>query len=243
MKRFFVDKIHNPMILTGDNHKHLSLVLRARIGDEIVLCPGDGNDYIYEISGISKRETRLTARGVAANPNEPTVRLTVFSALMKGDKNEWAAQKLTELGVSEIVPFYSEHTVARPSPARAERLRRICEEAAKQCGRAVVPTVGAEISFETVLSRVSRFDLVVFPYEKAEAADIRSFLQDRTASGAQIRSAALIVGSEGGFSDTEAEKAVAAGLMPVTMGKRILRAETANIAAAAVMMYALGEMR
>ncbi len=243
MKRFFVDKIHNPMILTGDNHKHLSLVLRARIGDEIVLCPGDGNDYIYEISGISKRETRLTARGVAANPNEPTVRLTVFSALMKGDKNEWAAQKLTELGVSEIVPFYSEHTVAKPSPSRAERLRRICEEAAKQCGRAVVPIVGAEISFETVLSRVSRFDLVVFPYEKAEAADIQSFLQDGTASGAQIRSAALIVGSEGGFSDTEAEKAVAAGLMPVTMGKRILRAETANIAAAAVMMYALGEMR
>ena len=106
-----------------------------------------------------------------------------------------------------------------------------------------MPIVGAEISFETVLSRVSRFDLVVFPYEKAEAADIQSFLQDGTASGAQIRSAALIVGSEGGFSDTEAEKAVAAGLMPVTMGKRILRAETANIAAAAVMMYALGEMR
>lgn len=243
MKRFFVDKIQDPMILTGDNHKHLSLVLRAEIGDEVVLCPGDGNDYIYTVSGISKRETRLSARGVAANPNEPTVKLTVFSALMKGDKNELAVQKLTELGVAEIVPFYSEHTVARPSPSRAERLRRICEEAAKQCGRAVVPTVGTEISFDAVLSRVSRFDLAVFPYEKAEADDIRSFLRERTAAGAPIRSAALVIGAEGGFSDAEAEKAAAAGLVPVTMGKRILRAETANIAAAAILMYELGEMR
>lgn len=244
MKRFFVPTISDTPILTGENHKHLSVVLRARPGESVVLCPQDGCDHICEIVRIEKTQTILKRLHTVANDKEPRVRLTVYSALMKGDKNEWAAQKLTELGVSEIVPFRSEFTVVKPSDKHRERLCRVCEEAAKQCGRAIVPNVGTPIDFSEIPDRMAQYDLVLFPYEKADGLDIRSYLTDRidTKGRDGIATAALIVGSEGGFSEREAQTLEAAGVRPVTMGKRILRAETANITAAAILMYALGEL-
>lgn len=241
MKRFFVKNADDRIILSGDNHKHLALVLRAVPGEEVIVCPGDGFDYVYRITDLSKTQTELSYVCKRKNDKEPRIKLTVFSASMKSDKNELVAQKLTELGVSELFTFESEFTVASTSSNRTERMRRICEEACKQCGRAVIPRVNEEISFADVLKLSGQFDLVVFPYESAEDVDIKSFIGSAS-ENSEIKNVALIVGAEGGFSKSEVDAAVAVGLTPVTMGKRILRAETANIVAAAAIMCELGEL-
>lgn len=237
MKRFFVQQASETVILERENHKHLSLVLRARPGDRVVLCPQDGFDYLYEITAIRKNDTTLTFLDKLPNDKEPRVKLTVFFALMKGDKNELVAQKLTELGASEIAPFVSEFCVTGRSDKHRERLTRVCEEAAKQCGRAVIPTVRADMSFAELPQELTRFDLVVFPYEKAEGLTLREYLRGKTAG-----TAAIVIGSEGGFSEAEAA-AIGAIAPPVTLGKRILRAETADIAVTAAVMYELGELQ
>lgn len=236
LKRFFVDKIDKPLLkLTGNEYRHLADVLRARAGDAIVLCPNDGRDYEYEITSIDK--VSATLRYVRDYPNvtETNAEVTAFVALLKGDKTELAVQKLTELGVRRIVPFISEFTVQRSE--KTERLKRAAHEASKQCGRAIIPEVSDVVTFDKLPPMLGSYDGVVFAYEGAYADGDRL---GNAVSGDE-RSVAMIVGPEGGFSEKEVRMLVDAGYKPVTLGKRILRAETASIACAAVIMNILGE--
>lgn len=240
MKRFFTDIIEDSVILTSDEHNHLSRVLRLGVGEEVVVCNGDGYDYVCVVERMDKRQTELRLKTKIKNECDPIKRLTVFSALTKGDKPELIAQKLTELGVSAIRFVTTEYTVAKPSPARMERVARICAEAAKQCGRASLPNLD-EGTFSQMIAALKDYDLIIFPYEKAVECSLKQFL-DRVDVEA-VKNAALIVGSEGGFSDEEAAQIAKAGGVPLTLGKRILRAETANIAVAGIVLNALGEYR
>ena len=238
MRRFFVDKIEKPRLrLTGEEYKHLAEVLRARVGDRVVLCPNDGRDYVYEAVAFDRSSVTLEYIEEMPNPTEPELRLTVYAALLKGDKTEYAVQKLTELGAAKFVPFVSEFTVKRSE--KTDRLVRTAHEASKQCGRARLPEVGDVLTFEEMMSTLSGYDAVIFAYEGAYAAGKRL---DEVLTGNE-RSVALIVGPEGGFSEGEVNVLKSAGYEPVTLGKRILRAETAAVAAAAVIMYAEGEWR
>lgn len=240
MKRFFIKEPSETVVLSDSEHNHLARVLRLRVGEEVILCCGDGYDYRYRIEQIEKNKSVLIQLDKVKNECEPKIRMTVYSALMKGDKPELAAQKLTELGVSEIVLMTTRYTVAQHSASRKERVERTCIEAAKQCGRADYPKV-RQIDFSQIEGELGRYDAVLFPYEKATGTSLSAYLD--SLDHASIRSVAVIVGSEGGFSDEEAARLERCGVVPVTLGKRILRAETANIVVSAIVMNALGEYR
>lgn len=236
MKRFFVDKIEKPYLtLRGEERRHLADVLRAREGDRVVLCPNDGRDYVYEAVAFDRDSVRLKYIEDFKNETEPTLELTAYISLLKGDKTELAVQKLTELGVHRVVPFVSECTVR--TGEKSDRLRRAAHEASKQCGRAYIPEVRDAISFADMVGELSEYDTAVFAYEGAYASGER--LKDVLRG--DEKTIALVVGPEGGFSEKEVAVMIAAGHGPVTLGKRILRAETASIACAAVIMQLSGE--
>lgn len=238
MRRFFVDRADRPYAeLTGAERKHLADVLRARTGDRVVLCPNDGRDHIYEITAFERDKVTLRYVEDIPNPTEPDLFLCVYVAMLKGDKTELEVQKLTELGARRIVPFTSEYTVK--TGEKAERLRRAALEACKQCGRAIVPEVSDAVRFSEVISSLGSYDAAVFAYEGAYGGGLR--LTD-VIKGNE-KKVALVIGPEGGFSENEVRLAENAGYRGVTLGKRILRAETAAIAGAAAIMQMCGEWK
>ncbi len=245
MRKLFTEKADKILNLTGDGHKHLSLVLRARVGDEITVATGDGFDYLYTIDTITRTETVLKQTGRRENLSEPKTELTLFTAVLKGDKNESVVRACTELGVMRICPVVTEFTVAGGDSYRLERMRKIALEAAKQSGRGRVPEICAPVSFDEMVIGLSRYDRVIFPYERATETDMRQYLR-RIFSGDThkiLLKLAAIVGSEGGFSEREAAVLTESGIVPVTLGKRILRADTACITVCAAILYEAGEMR
>ncbi len=238
VRRFFAEKADIPVMrLTGDERRHLADVLRARQGERIIVCPNDGYDYVYEITAFDKSSVTLSFVSREFNLTEPSLFLCAYIALLKGDKTEFEVQKLTELGVRRIVPFISERTVCRSE--KSVRLRRAAHEASKQCGRAVIPDITETATFEEVLAELRGYDSVVFSYEGAYGNGKRI---NEVINGGEKR-VALVTGPEGGFSDGEVARAADEGFCGVTLGKRILRAETAAIAGAAVIMQLCGEWK
>jgi 16S rRNA (uracil1498-N3)-methyltransferase len=236
MRKIFVSSIDGEQVsLTGDSHAHLAYALRSRVGDEVILCC-DKIDYLCRITAISKDETRLSVLSYSPNASEPSTQITLFFAILKSDKNDLVVQKCTELGVCEFVPFVSRNCERRADSLNTARLNKITEEAAKQCGRGFVPKVSEVADFSTVVRRLNDFDTIVFPYEKADKPDLKTFL-----SGNVSKRVAVIVGSEGGFTDEEADMLCKAGATSLTLGSRIMRAETASIAVCSAVMYEFGE--
>ena len=238
MRKFFVDKLADRVVLTGADHKHLSIVLRAKKGENIVLCDGyyDGD---YEITDIKKDATSLSLVKKTKNVSETTLRIDLYFCALKSDKNDFVVQKCTELGVKKFFPVRSDFVQSRAKNVNVERLGRIAEEASKQCGRGAVPTVAAPINFEKTIAKLKEYSLVVFPYESEKNTDIKSFLK----SAESVGDIAVLIGCEGGFSKGEVERLKAEGITPITLGNRILRAETACITTTSVILYEKGEMK
>jgi len=246
MRKLFFDTTPNNLKITGDEHKHLSLVLRSKVNDEIIVCSGDGFDYIYKIDSILKNETVASLIDKKENFCEPSVSITLFNALLKGDKFESVVRACTELGVNNFVPFISEFISANKNSYKLERLQKIILEAAKQSGRGKLPNLSPIIEFDFLLKQLANFDLVVFLYEGDAGNDIKSYLREffdsKKANGKEIKTVAIIIGSEGGFSLKEVEALKLSGATPLTLGKRILRADTACITAVSLVMYELEQM-
>lgn len=241
MKRFFVDKITNPPVIYGDEHKHLSVVLRAKPGEQVALCLGDGYDYICKIEKIHKDETVLSFVDKVQNLSEPSINVTLFMSVMKGDKNDLVVQKATELGVCEIYPVITKYVQGYDRNIKNERLNKIAAEAAKQCGRSTLTKVQCATEFSEILPLLCEFDVVVFAYEKAEDNSLKDFLSLH--KNGNIKNLAVIIGPEGGFAEEEVKTVTERGITPVTLGKRILRAETANIAVLSAVMYELEQWK
>ncbi len=236
-KRFFAEgEIPERFELTGSEYNHLANVMRARAGQEIVVSNGDGTDCLCRIEEIGRKSVSLRVLSRTRNLCEAESDVTAFVGLLKGDNTELEVQKLSELGVRRVVPFVSENTVARADEKKIERFRRVALESAKQCGRAYVMKVEPAIPFAEIFKR--EFDALIFlcEFEKERS------LSDALAGVPKGSRVGFVVGSEGGFTRAEAELAERAGARPATLGRRILRAETAAISAGAVVMYALGEM-
>ncbi len=239
MRKIFITSIDGQTVtLTGDNHAHLAYAMRSRVGDKVILCC-DKIDYDCEIIRITKNETVLSVGEYTPVTTEPDIDVTLYPAILKGDKMEFVVQKCTELGVNAIVPFVSANCECRPSAVRVDRLKKIAEEASKQCGRGIIPNIGEVIDFNALVDGLDKYDLIVFPYENAKETDLKSFLRDK-ASGNKI---AIIVGSEGGFKEEEAKKIEEKGATAVSLGSRIMRAETASVAVLSALMYEKGEWR
>ena len=230
MARFFVDKgkiAENQIIIDGADAHHIARSLRMAEGDEAVVCDGEGAEYLTKLTRIRDDECQCEIIERLDSRTEPQVSITLCMAYPKGDKLEVVIQKAVELGVSRIIPFESSRCIKRPKAEKAEkqtaRLERIAEEAAKQCGRARIPTVTQPMSFGHMLEEATKSTIALFCYENEDGLTVKDMLigKDRP------ESIAIIVGSEGGFSPEEAAEAMAKGCKSVSLGNRILRCETA----------------
>lgn len=240
MPRFFVrmsDIDGETVTLRGDDAHHLAYALRMAAGEHIsVSCDGTVFDCVLEAFSSDKADPWVTARICASAPvdTEPPYRAFLYQALPKGDKLDTIIRKAVECGVFSVIPFESSRCIARAKPEtegrKTERRQRIAEEAAKQCGRGLIPEVYPTVSFETMLAEAGEADLVLFCYEADGTRPLRTLLNDQLPklfSATPPATIAVVVGSEGGFSPEEAEAARARGFAMTGLGKRILRCETA----------------
>lgn len=234
-KRFFVEKIEEETLLSGEEFEHAKNVLRLSVGDEVVLLDNSGKEYSAVIAAAEKRCMKLHVIGENAGDREATENVALlFGYLKNADKNEFIVQKAVELGVKKIVAFSSEYSSAYMNENKLERLNKVSREAAKQCLRSVAPRVIYCGDFQSALKEADGYENKLFACE---------FAKDSEAELSTLKgSCALIVGSEGGFSEKEAALAKENGFSSITLGKRILRAETAAVALTAVVMFSLGEL-
>ena len=238
MHRFFIEDkltVGNEAMIEGQEHLHLSNVLRQRVGSQIELICGDGNFYLSEIVEIGKKQTIVNVISKRKDNGGLNVPISVFMGLIRAEKMDLVVQKLTELGVSELVPFVSAFNTAKASTNKRDRCLRISKEACKQCGRADVMEIGECIDFKQLLTRLAEFDLVLFAYENAKR------LLSATLKELKPKKVCIIIGSEGGFSETEVNVLDKAGAKVISLGKRVLRAETAAITAVSAVEVLLGE--
>lgn len=230
--------------LEGDDLKHLSQVLRLRPGDTIHVFDGSGIEY--EASIISSDKSRAIARINTSfqNKTEPETRVTLFQGVPKGEKMELIIQKGVELGVHSIVPVITSRTVVKlnkkDSEKKAERWTKISIEAAKQCRRAYVPQILEPISFDEALVKAEDFSAVLLLYENEGKKCLKERLKCYNIN--KIKDIALFVGPEGGFTLEEVRNYTDKGYDIVSLGKRILRVETATISVLSIIMYEMGEM-
>lgn len=218
--------------VTGEPVHYLTRVMRLGPGDAIVLLEGDGLAHEARITAAEK--TRIEAEVVASSPvYVPPVRVTLYQALPKADKLDWILQKATELGVARIVPLAAERSVVQIEAAKVasklERWGKIVQEAAEQCERGEVPIVEAPLKPAAV--RLGEGELGVVLAERVDARGLPAVL-----AGEPPASLSLFVGPEGGWSPAELAAFEAAGIIPATLGPRILRAETAAVAALTLAM-------
>lgn len=242
MKRFFVEhqEENGFFVLEGEEHTHLSKVLRLKVG-EVVQCFFDGSQvYNCEIVEILKNSTKLKIIDKTDCLQNQKTNLTLFQAMPKLDKLENVCQKLTELGVTQVVPFVSSFCVAKESPNKIERINKIIISACKQCGRTNLLKLDQAVSFKEMLKRIPEFDQVIFACEfEEEGLPLLSCLSSLNLKGKKV---AYIVGSEGGFSQEEADRIKSyKNVATISLGKRILRTETASVAIASMLQLVMGE--
>ncbi|MCL1944726.1 MAG: 16S rRNA (uracil(1498)-N(3))-methyltransferase [Firmicutes bacterium] len=227
IRRFFCDNIvGDSVVILGQEHRHLANVLRCVVGDTVILWCGDGYDYLSQISCISKDSTTLNILSKELNKQEFEKQIVLYLGLLKNsDRMEFAIQKAVELGVYKIIPFISQYTVSKK--ANTSRLNSISISAIKQCGRSKLVEIADTVDFKKVLQDIQSNPATIFAYEKA-TIPIKFALN----SPKLIKASAcnVVVGSEGGFSEDEILQLYETTIVPVSLGNRILRAETAAIA-------------
>ena len=241
MTRFFVspeEMGESFLVLTGENAAHAK-VLRLKAGDMVTVCDGQGRECNCTVSDVSPGQVSLVAHHWGNSQGEAVVPVRIFMAFPKADKLEHVIQKATELGAYEIVAFPSARCVSRPDEKslkkKLERWQKIAASAAEQSGRGRIPQVLVLDSFHAALSRASEADKALMFYENEEAVTLKMAL------GGEYRTVSLLTGPEGGLEEKEVRQARETGLQVCTLGKRILRCETAPLCALSAVMYDAGE--
>ena len=243
MPKFFV---HNNSIgeknieITGSDAVHIATVLRARVDEEITVCDGYGTDYLCRLIGINKKQVLAEIIGKFKNENEPELKITLYQGIPKGDKMELVIQKCIEIGVDRIVPVITENTVVKindKSEKKNIRWNKIAESAAKQCGRGKIPVVDKIMTFTEAVENSKESDTAIIPYEKEKDTSIRKFAKEFKG-----KSVGIFIGPEGGFSENEIELCRKIGISSVSLGKRILRTETAGLVTSVILLYELEDM-
>ena len=246
MYQFFVEpgQIYGKTItITGSDVNHIKNVLRMKPGEEISVSNGiDGKEYRCGITSIEEEQILCELRFVKEDGVELSSKVYLFQGLPKADKMELIIQKAVELGVYEIIPVATKRCVVKleekKAASRIARWQGIAEAAAKQSKRRIVPQVGNVMNFGEAVQRAASMDVKLIPYELAEGMERTKELINGLKPGQDI---AVFIGPEGGFEEAEIEKALAAGIEPVTLGKRILRTETAGFTVMSWIMYQLEE--
>ncbi len=242
MARFFVSPdvlCGDFIVLEGENAAHAK-VLRLRQGEQVTVCDGQGNECLCTVSDVSPNIVSLVVSDRQVSATEPSAKVSVYMAFSKGDKFEHVIQKATELGAYEIICFPSARCVSKPDDKslrkKLERWQKIAYSAAEQSGRGCVPQVLALESYKQALNRAKEADIAILFYENEQAKTLKMALQERG-----YATVSLLTGPEGGLEPSEVELALDAGLQVCTLGKRILRCETAPLCALSAVMYDSGE--
>ena len=235
MRRFFCENITNTTaVITGDDAHHIARVLRMKAGDALSLCDGAGNEYDAVITGITQDAISCTVGEQRASEAESPVKVTLFQCLPKTGKMELIVQKCTELGVFAVVPTLSARCVVVPNKdydKKRERYNRVALEAAKQSRRGMIPSVLPLTELKKI--DVKAFDLFLIAYEDETTVSLKQALR----SAKSPQSIALLIGPEGGLEESEVALLTKAGAASVSLGKRILRTETAGLAMLAQTLY------
>ncbi len=242
LRRFFIDDLlADDMVMGGQEAHHMQNVLRLSPGDEVIIVATDGQAGIATIVSLGQREITLKLLERLTENQEAPVEIVLVQGLPKSDKMDYIVQKATELGVTAIIPLAADESVVKydqhKQQARQTRWQKIAVEAAKQCRRNHVPTVGAVQNLRQFLNSIGRDTQIIMLYEGQTPVGIKQVL-----TAHQFRRYVLIVGPEGGFSSDEVALAQEKGAQLVTMGPRILRTETAAVAAVAIVMYHHGDL-
>ncbi len=238
MPRFFKEFFENAPFIEGDDAKHILKSLRMKTGEKLTVSDTKGYDYNCVISGCSADRVELEIIEKTKNNTEPTVFVTLYLCLTKGDKMDTAVRQAVEMGVSRIVPTLSTNCVSRPDDKqiakKTDRWQKIAEEAAGQSGRGILPKVEDCVTLKSVAQNIKNEDLCLFFYEIGGSPLEK--IDDN------IKHISVIIGPEGGFTKDEAEMLENSGAKVTTLGPRILRAETAPVAAVAAVMLQSGNM-
>lgn len=243
MNRFFVRetavKAGNIQITDKEDIKHICKVLRLGIGDKLEVSDSNAFEYLTEIVDIGPAMVTVRILDKQKFAREPQIKVTLYQAVPKQGKMETIIQKSVELGVYSIVPIITARTIVTEKHGiekKLDRWKRVSAEAVKQCKRGIVPEVKKSLNFNEMLDDLAQYDLVLFPYEDENDASIKDVLRNLKDKKENI---AVIIGPEGGFSQEEAQAVVDAGGKSVSLGKTILRTETAGPATLAMIMYEL----
>jgi 16S rRNA (uracil1498-N3)-methyltransferase len=245
--RFFFIKHPIPTgtssFLKGSEAKHIKNVLRLKPGDEIGLFDGQGREYLARIAAFSGNDIEIEILRSFPSAAESNIDITVAQAYLKERKMDGLVRQLTELGVLKWIPFFAERSISRPDDARlATRRKRwikIAREALKQSKRGRLLEIGIPVSFEKLLNLASGYDLkIVFWENESNPFDVADFHRSDDA----LKQILVMLGPEGGFTESEIDTATARGFTTVGLGPRILRAETATLAAVTLVQYLFGDM-
>lgn len=220
------DHVHgNALVLSGDEFRHLSRVLRKKVGDHVMVTDGRGMAYEVMIRTLSRGEAECGIVRTLARWNEPKREVTLAISILKNPARlDLVVEKATELGVTTVIPLLCERTI--PKHEKHARLEKIAVSAVKQCGRSVLPKIFVLTRFETLVEHAGQYDLRLIPHERTEQSQ---FLGSVVRHHEKARSVLIVVGPEGGFSDTEIAQADRMGFVPISLGPRRLRSETAAL--------------
>lgn len=250
MRRFFVEEKdikENQVTIKGDEARHIVQVLRLKERDKIKVFTGKGKEYLTEIIQASKKEVIGKILKESKLDTEPPIEITLVQGLPKFDKMDLIVQKATELGVKRIIPVITQRTIIRLNKEKAKvrriRWQRIALEAAKQSSRAIIPEVREAIPFIQALDNLNRESLNLIPWEEETSTRLKEVLKHHTSHIPHPTShITVFIGPEGGFTPEEVRAAKKKGAIPVSLGPRLLRTETAGLVTLAMILYELGDM-
>lgn len=242
--RFFIEpreaETGDTLVLAGEDARHISFSLRARVGEEYTLCDTCNYEYRCVIRAIDSESVTFEVLEKKPGETEPDVRVTLYQALVKGDKFDTVVQKAVELGVARIVPVLSERCVSRPDEKslnkKRERWQKIAKSAAMQCARAYVPEIGELLSFGKMTEELQKADCGFICYEAEPHTPMKTLFCEKSKDKKAI-DYRFFIGPEGGISAEEAQKAQEAGVSLISLGKRILRTETAPLCVISSIMF------
>ena len=248
MRRFFTE----PQNISGgiaeifEDSRHIEKVLRMSCGDRIIVFEGSGMEYTAELTAIEKNVCKAKILEMGKSLSEPETKITLFQGLPKSGKMETIIQKAVELGVYEIVPVMMERCVTRianqeAGAEKAKRWNKVSVEAAKQCGRGLIPKVLAPVSFDMAVEMLVKLQMPLMPYEVL-GHEGQKGLKELLHSNPQTGEFGILVGPEGGFADSEAEYAIQKGIKAIGLGRRILRTETVASALIPMIMFDRNEI-
>lgn len=246
MSKFFVKRdsfFGEKILISNEDVNHITKVLRLLEKDIIIVCDCEGTDYKAEIEKIEKHLVTLRILESYKSMGEPSIKVTLYQGLPKASKLDYIIQKTVELGINKIVPVITNRTVVKiendkAAEAKTERWQKIAYEAAKQCGRGILPQVEKPLLFDELLLRIPSHELIIMLYENEKDNSLKNTL----ALHKNATDIAIIIGPEGGFAQNEVQRAIEAGAKTAGLGSRILRTETAPVSVVSVLMYEYNQL-